>query len=71
MLSFIRKLSSITKTILNKLTAKDVLYILIIIGLGWLLWTNHSNINKLEDQYKNNVKHLQIRYHIINQKPVN
>ena len=56
MRSFIRKVSSITKTILNKLTAKDVLYILIIIGLGWLLWTNHSNINKLEDQYKNNVK---------------
>lgn len=56
MLSFISNVLGIIKTILNKLTAKDVLYILIIIGLGWLLWTNHSNMNKLEEQYKNNVE---------------
>ena len=58
MLSFISNVLGIIKTILNRLTAKDVLYILIIIGLCWLLWINYSNMNKLEDQYKNNVEAL-------------
>lgn len=56
MLSFIGNVLGLFKTILEKITAKDILYFLIIGLLGWLLWTSHCNKEALKERYENNIE---------------
>lgn len=56
MLSIISNVLGIIKTLINKLTAKDLLYFIIIGALGWLLWTSHCNKEALKERYENNIE---------------
>ena len=51
MISFINKIL----TALSKLTAKDILYIIIIIILGWCLWSQWKNNREDEARYETNI----------------
>ena len=56
MLSFIGNVLGLLKTLLEKITAKDILYFLIIGLLGWLLWTSYCNKEELKERYENNIE---------------
>lgn len=52
MIAIINKVLDIIKSI----TAKDLLYILIICLLGWWLYSSRVEYNNMQDKYENNVK---------------
>ena len=49
MLSIIGNVLGLLKTFLEKITAKDILYFLIIGLLGWLLWTSYTSKEALKE----------------------
>lgn len=51
MISIINKVLDIIKSI----TAKDLLYIIIICFLGWCIYSSHIKYSNMEDRYENNV----------------
>ena len=42
--------------IITSITAKDLLYMLIIGLLGWMIYTQHISYNTIQDRYEHNVK---------------
>lgn len=56
MLSIIGNVLGLLKTFLEKITAKDILYFLIICLLGWLLWTSYTSKEALKERYENNIE---------------
>ena len=56
MLSIIGNVLGLLKTFLEKITAKDILYFLIIGLLGWLLWTSYTSKEALKERYENNIE---------------
>lgn len=56
MLSIINNFLEIIKTLLNKITAKDVLYFLIICCLTLFLLNTKSNKEMLKERYENNIE---------------
>lgn len=56
MLSIIGNVLGLLKTFLEKITAKDILYFIIICLLGWLLWTSYKSKEALKERYENNIE---------------
>ena len=55
MLSIINNVLELLKTFISKITAKDILYILIIIILGWIMFSQFKSNQNLKEEYNTNI----------------